>query len=223
MFDWFPNPFILPVGLAIGVLIAAPVGPVNILCIQRAIERGGIAGLAAGLGAVLADGLIAAAAAFGIGALADVVAAHRVAIQGVGALVLVAFAIQLWRTEPVLVTEPGPTLDHGHLLPVIGDLPKAFLLTITNPAAVLGLLAIFGSISSFVEVRGKIDAAFLVAAIMTGSLLWWLGLSVVVGAVRLRIDDRWLARINHTAAILLIAFAIVLLAELAFEGLLSRA
>jgi len=57
--DYFPNPIIIPVGLIIGILIAAPVGPVNVLCIQRAIERGFWGGIAAGIGSVMGDGLIA--------------------------------------------------------------------------------------------------------------------------------------------------------------------
>ena len=52
----FPNPLIIPVGIAVGVLVSAPVGPVNVLCIQRAISRGVMGGRAAGIGAVLGDG-----------------------------------------------------------------------------------------------------------------------------------------------------------------------
>ena len=61
-----PNPLVIPVGILIGILVSAPVGPVNVLCIQRAIERGFFGGVAAGLGAVLGDGLIALFAAFGV-------------------------------------------------------------------------------------------------------------------------------------------------------------
>lgn len=64
-----PNPLVLPVGIIIGILVAAPVGPVNVLCIQRAIARGMWGGVAAGLGAVLGDGLIALSAAMGVGAI----------------------------------------------------------------------------------------------------------------------------------------------------------
>ena len=61
-----PNPLIVPVGVIIGILVSAPVGPVNVLCIQRAIERGFWGGIAAGLGAMLGDGLIALCAALGV-------------------------------------------------------------------------------------------------------------------------------------------------------------
>ncbi len=75
-----PNPLIIPVGVIIGILVAAPVGPVNVLCIQRAIERGFWGGIAAGMGAMFGDGLIALCAALGVGAISGAVAYHRLTI-----------------------------------------------------------------------------------------------------------------------------------------------
>ena len=63
MIELLPHPLTIPVGIVVGLLVAAPVGPVNVLCIQRALERGALGGIAAGLGAVLGDGLIALLAA----------------------------------------------------------------------------------------------------------------------------------------------------------------
>ncbi len=93
--DLIPNPFIIPVGLIIGILVAAPVGPVNVLCVQRAIERGFWGGLAAGIGAVLGDGLIALFAGLGVGAISGAIEHHRTAIQIVGGLALIAFGLKL--------------------------------------------------------------------------------------------------------------------------------
>src|SRR5215813_10301445 len=103
---FLPNPLIIPVGAAIGVLVAAPVGPVNVLCIQRAIERGFWGGVAAGLGAMLGDGLIALCAAMGVGAISSVFHDYRVAIQIIGGLALAAFGLKLYLAPPrmVLVT-----------------------------------------------------------------------------------------------------------------------
>src|SRR5919198_1220500 len=90
-----PNPLILPVGLVIGVLVAAPVGPVNVLCIHRAIQRGFWGGIAAGLGAVLGDGLIALFAALGVGAISGTIQQYRDAVQLMGGLALIAFGAKL--------------------------------------------------------------------------------------------------------------------------------
>lgn len=216
--DYIPNPLIIPVGLIIGVLVAAPVGPVNILCIQRAIERGFWGGVAAGLGAVLGDGLIALSASLGVGAISGAIRNHRTIIQIAGGLALIAFGIKLFITKPRLVVatdEPGRAAS---LKDFIWDIPQTFFFTITNPGAVLGLFAIFGGVSTFVEVDGYIDSLVMVAAIMCGSLGWWIFLSNMIGRVRHRITEARFKIINQASGMLLAAFGIVLIAEMVLKG-----
>ncbi len=165
-----PNPLIIPVGLIIGILVAAPVGPVNVLCIQRAIERGFWGGVAAGLGAVLGDGLIALFAALGVGAISGAVKDYRTAIQIVGGLALAGFGLKLFLAGPRVEMLHPKYADNATLKDFAWDIPQTFFLTITNPGAVLGLFAIFGGVSTFVEVKSHVDALTMVAAIMGGSL-----------------------------------------------------
>lgn len=212
-----PNLLIIPTGLVIGVLVAAPVGPVNVLCVQRAIERGFWGGMAAGLGAVLGDGLIAFFAAMGVGAITGAVQQHRALIQIVGGLALIAFGVKLYLTKPRLEPRHEGQVGHASLRDYAWDIPQTFLLTITNPGAVLGLFAIFGGVSTFVEVQSNIDALTMVAAIMAGSLGWWLLLSKLIGQVRHRIDLGSLATINRIAGILLAGFGALLLGEIAMK------
>ena len=224
--DVILNPLIIPVGLAIGILVAAPVGPVNILCIQRSIERGAIAGIAAGLGAVLGDGLIALCAALGVGAISGLVDLHRVPIQVVGGIVLMMFGWRLYLTKPVLNGDADSSQDTFSYWDYLWDIIKSFVLTVTNPGAVLGLFAIFGGISSFVEVRGYGEALLVVASIMVGSLLWWITIANIAGRVRHRFNRENLKTINRIAGILLIGFGVVLVGEiiwLMFKGALLPA
>lgn len=215
-----PNPLIVPVGLAIGVLIAAPVGPVNVVCIQRAIKRGVLAGMAAGLGAVLGDGLIALLAALGVGAISGFVNKYHAIIQCVGGIVLVAFGLRLYSSHPH-VEDHDATDENGYsLADCLWDVPKTFFLTITNPGAVLGLIAIFGGISSFVAIKGPVEALILVASIMAGSCAWWLALSMLMGRIRHAIDDRRLELINRSAAVLLVGFGVMMLGELIFSSII---
>lgn len=211
-----PNPFIIPVGLLVGIAVSAPVGPVNVLCIQRALHRGVAGGVAAGLGAVLGDGLIALAAAMGIGAIDSVVTYYRSAIQGVGGVVLILFGLLLWRNQSPLAN-PEADEGTGRFWDYLGDIPKAFLMTVTNPGAVLGLFAIFGGIGTFVEVHSAIDAVVLVAAIMAGSLIWWTTLSVIVARISNRFEVINLARVNRIAGWALIAFGVILMTEVAWQ------
>jgi len=208
-----PNPLIIPVGIIIGILVAAPVGPVNVLCIQRAIERGFWGGIAAGLGAMMGDGLIALCAALGVGAISGAIAYHRLTIQVLGGLVLLAFGLKLYfatpRFMPVAVGE-----DHKETLrDFVWDIPQTFLLTITNPGAVLGLFAIFGGVSTFVEVESYVDALTIVAAVMGGSLAWWVGLSHLIGRFRHRVSEARLRLINQIAGLLLSGLGVLLVGE----------
>jgi len=216
---YLPNPLVIPVGMMIGVIVAAPVGPVNVLCIQRAIARGFWGGIAAGLGAMLGDGLIAFSAAFGVSAISGAVTAHRAVIQLIGGLALVGFGWHMATAPPPVAIEAGANGSAGTLQDYAWDIPKTFFLTITNPGAVLGLFAIFGGVSTYVEVKSSADALTMVASVMTGSLLWWLWLSNAIGRARHKLKPSLLADINTYAGWLLIGFGLLLVGEVAWNAL----
>ncbi len=214
-----PNPLIIPVGAIIGILVAAPVGPVNVLCIQRAIERGFWGGIAAGLGAMLGDGLIALCAALGVGAISGAVQYHRMTIQVLGGVVLFAFGLRLYFAKPRFMPVTAETEHAETLRDFVWDIPQTFLLTITNPGAVLGLFAIFGGVSTFVEVNSYIDALTIVAAVMGGSLAWWVGLSHLIARFRHRLSLSRLQLINQIAGLLLLGFGVLLVGEAVLKQL----
>jgi threonine/homoserine/homoserine lactone efflux protein len=209
-----PNPVVVPVGLLIGVLVSAPVGPVNVLCISRAIERGFWGGVAAGLGAVLSDGLIASIAVLGVGTISRTIQQYRDAIQFMGGVAVIAFGIRLLKTSPQAEvdhpSEGRPPMWQDYFW----DVPKTFFLSVTNPGSVLALIAIFGGASSFVGVRSTIDALTMVAAIMCGSFAWWSLLSSLVGRIRHTIDLKRLQQINQISGLLLFGFGGILVADL---------
>ncbi len=231
-------------GLIIGVLIAAPVGPVNIVCIQRTLERGFWGGFAAGVGAVLADGLIAAVAAFGVTAISGVMSNYKQEIQLIGGVIIMAFGVKLYMAKPKLAFAPRranftqlrrivdwvperlrPALRFQiwRILPHAGVIPQTFFLTITNPGAILGLFAIVGGLGS---VMGGLDtyaeALTLVFSVMMGSLLWWAVLSRLIEKLRGRITEGRLKLINQVAGVVLLAFGGLLFFQLAM-GLMGHA
>ncbi|MET0408081.1 MAG: LysE family transporter [Hyphomicrobium sp.] len=216
MLSYIPNPLIIPVGLIVGVLIAAPVGPVNVLCIQRAIERGFWGGIAAGIGSVAGDALIALFAGLGVGTISGVVETHRAVIQVIGGIALVLFGLRLYFSAPRLKLETDTSV--ARLKDFIWDIPQTFFLTVTNPGAVLGLFAVFGGISTFVEVHSTIDVLLMVAAIASGSMLWWVTLSNLIGRYRHRIDLRVLNIVNRIAGMLLAIFGAILIAEVVWRA-----
>lgn len=215
--DLIPNPFVIPAGFIIGILVAAPVGPVNVLCVQRAIERGFWGGIAAGLGSVAGDGLIALFAALGVNAISGAVLYHRVAIQIVGGLALLAFGAKLYITKPRLTILDREQEEKASLKDFAWDIPQTFFLTLTNPGAVLGLFAIFGGVGTFVEIASVVDALVMVAAVMGGSLAWWVFLSNLIWRFRHRIDSTKLANINRVSGLLLVLFGAVLIGEMIWK------
>jgi threonine/homoserine/homoserine lactone efflux protein len=198
-------------GLGIGILVAAPVGPVNILCIQRTISRGFLGGLAAGLGAVIGDGLLAAIAAFGMTAISDVMVGHSLQIQFIGGLILVAFGVALMLATPAMAISPG---QKSHFWDHTGVIPQTFFLTVTNPGAILGMLAIFGGLGSLIGgLASYVEALVLVVSVMAGSLLWWIGLATLITKIRHKLTEGQLHVINRLAGTVLMGFGIVLIVQ----------
>ncbi|MEG6508815.1 LysE family transporter [Methyloligella sp. 2.7D] len=203
-------------GLIIGLLVAAPTGPVNVLVIQRAVARGFGGGLAAGLGAVLGDGLLAAIAAFSMTAVSDIMIAYAGWIQIIGGIIILIFGVGLFLTRPVLEV---PADERSSVASHMGIIPQTFLLTVTNPGAILGMLAIFGGLGSLVGgLETYWEAMIVVLSVMGGSLAWWLGLSELIATIRHRLTEGRLRLINRIAASILLVFGVVLLVKV-FAGI----
>lgn len=204
---------LLLTGLGVGVVFSAPVGPVNILCVQRAFRSGFFSGLAAGLGAVMADGLFAAVAAFGITAVSGFIEGHSVWLQAIGGVLLIAFGIRTALAHPHLEASADEVASLSRTA------FATFGMTITNPATVLGFLALFGSLGDWAPKPGDwLAAGMFVVGVVAGGSSWWLIVATTVAALRDRMTDRTLARINLIAGALLVSFGVAVLARLPFGG-----
>lgn len=214
---YIPNPLIIPIGMLIGVLIALPIGPVNLLGLQRAVERGFFGGMAMGIGIMIGDGLIALGAAMGVNALSGAIRQYRTVIQIIGGLALMVAAAQLFFNHPQFV--PHAEAEKATLADYAWDIPRAFLLTIANPSAVIGTAAIFGGVSTFVEVSSYIDAFTMVASVMGGSFLYWLVVSRWISSVRHSFDVSWMPTINKFAGIFLASLGVAMIGEMVVKQL----
>lgn len=202
-------PFVV-IGIGIGIVIAAPIGPVNVMCINRAFRGGFVAGLTAGLGAVLADGVFSAIAAYGLTAIADFVEGYGRYIQLVGGIMLIGFGVMIARLHPHL----DDVRDTAKGTPLAGT-AAAFAMTITNPGAMLGVLAVFGSLGEWTPEDGDfLGATELVLGVMAGSLAWWASVASLVGLFRKRLNDETLALINFLSGLALAAAGAVILIRL---------
>ena len=195
-----------PAGLLIGVAAAAPVGPVNLLVIQRTLCRHAGSALVLGLGAAIGDGLFAIVAAFGLGAITGLLDAHEALIRVIGGGVMLGFAIVIWRSAPHL-DSAGPRHSARRLA------LATFTMTVTNPATLLFFMASFGA-AGFVGIGHQttaqwLNAGALVCGVVAGSMLWWGAVVAMAARLRGRVSDRHLTLLNHVTGAALAVFGLL--------------
>ena len=199
---------LIATGIAIGIGVNAPVGPVNVMCIHRAIRNGPTSAMAAGFGAWIADVIFAAAAAFGVSAIANFVEGHLPVIKVIGGAVMIAFGMKLLLAPSS--THDAPPGDTAMSLFRAGL--TSLVLTVTNPAVLLGFFAIFGGLAGIGEKPGDFGTATLLTiGVAIGSAAWWLALSLGASHARERIAENWLGRINTLSGGGLVIFGFVVL------------
>ncbi len=204
-------------GIAIGFAIAAPVGPIGILCIRRTLLNGMSSGLASGTGAALADSFYGAVAAFGLTAIAEFMRQYTTAIQLIGGIFLLYLSIQTLLKKPYTANEITEAKKHVHTpREIVEDFTSTFLLTLTNPATIISFVAIFAGLG-MVTSESHMDymlAGAMVAGVFLGSLVWWCILSAGIGLVRHRLDHKALRFANVVSAFIIGGFGAVVLAHL---------
>jgi len=187
-------------GILIGIAVAAPVGPIGLLCIERTLRDGFHVGLSTGLGAAVADGIFGAVAAFGLASIADLLIDHKNALRIAGGLVLLLLALRAWYRAP---PESPPVPIHVRL---VGGFFTGLGVTLSNPMTIMGFIGIFAGLGLEELNAGPVQATQLVLGVLLGSAAWWLGLSVGTEALKPRFGPQSLAWTNRMAAVLLAAF-----------------
>jgi threonine/homoserine/homoserine lactone efflux protein len=185
-------------------MISAPVGPVNVLVVQRTIAKGCRAGLVAGLGAAFADTMYGAIAGFSITFVIRFLIHEQFWIRLGGGCLLILIGIRYYRKQPQGLKEPKSRKAEGSGFAV------AFLLNLTNPTTVLSFLAVL-AVLGLGGHRPSLLSLLLVAGIFCGAMLWWTILSTVVNQFRDRFTDRTMLLMNHIAGVAIGGFGIVMI------------
>jgi threonine/homoserine/homoserine lactone efflux protein len=194
-------------GMGIGFAIAAPVGPIGMLCIRRTLLHGPVAGLATGLGAATADAMYGVVAAGGLG-LAAWLIGHAAALSILGALLLAGLGAESLRAFLRKSGSPtGP--ERGAETPATSPsvaFVSTFALTASNPMTILGFI---GIIAAFGASGGGAGAAawLLVAGVFLGSALWWLILVSLVRVAHRVFPPRALRWVDLATALILLGTA----------------
>ncbi len=192
-------------GLIVGFCLAAPVGPIAALCVQRTITKRFVSGLVSGLGAAAADALYGTVAAFGATIISEFLIAERSWMQRIGGGILILLGVRL------LFAKIAPRENSVENRGLPGDFLSTLFLTLTNPMTFVAFAAVFTTMG-IGAVRGhSILTAELVGGVFLGSALWWAILCAGAHALRRHCDYGKLAVINRATGIFVIAVGMVYL------------
>ena len=197
-------------GLMIGFSIAAPVGPIGVLCIRRTLASGRLSGLVSGMGAATADSLYGCVAAFGLTAISSFLIHQQIGLRLVGGIFLCYLGIRTF------ISVPAGSVSQADSRTLLGSYASTFFLTLTNPLTILSFAAIFAGLG---VVQGQSDfskAAVTVLGVFLGSSCWWILLSTVVHLLRFKFRPTRLVWVNRISGLVIMGFGIFALAGLVF-------
>lgn len=203
-------------GILVGFSIAAPVGPIGVLCIRRTLTLGLLAGLLSGLGAATADAVYGAIAAYGLTAISGILVGQSFWFRLVGRIFLIYLGVQTFLAKPA--TKPAELVGLANAQGLAGAYLSTVVLTMTNPATIMSFAAVFAGLglasTGASSPAAHLAAMTLVLGVFVGSALWWLLLSSVVSLLRSAFKLNLLQWLNRVSGAVLIMFGVVALISL---------
>lgn len=195
-------------GALLGVIITAPLGPIGMLCINRTLERGFLAGFSCGFGTAIGDASYALVAVTGIAVFAETMSMATLPLAIGGGLLLLYLGYRGLTHDPVEAADIGA----GGL---VATMVATFFLTISNPATILSFGALFAGFGLMDETR-RFSSAAIVGGVFCGSLAWWFCLSGAVNLARDRLSENFTDKVIRGTSYLLIVFGVVALGSAAY-------
>ena len=195
-------------GFAVGLSVAAPVGPIGVLCIRRTLSSGRLSGFVSGLGAAVADGLYGGVAAFGLTVVSNALVGNQHWLRLVGGLFLLWLGVRTYRSKPA--EEAVATAPRN----LAGDFASTLVFTLTNPMTIISFGAVFAGLGVGSAHAGFGAAAATVGGVVLGSACWWLILSGTVGLLRIQSRPGLMKTVNRASGVVIAAFGVVALLSL---------
>lgn len=191
-------------GLAIGVVVSAPMGPVGILCIQRTLDKGRRSGFFTGIGAAISDLLYCLLTGFCLSFIEDFIQRNRMPIQLVGSAVLIFFGIYLLRKNPVDSLRHRADMDSPS---AGGDILRGFLFTFSNPLILFLIIGLFAQFNFVIEGMKFYHYILGFIGIIAGAIGWWWVVTYFVNKLRAHFNVRSMWLINRIIGIIILVFA----------------
>jgi threonine/homoserine/homoserine lactone efflux protein len=197
-------------GMILGFAIAAPVGPIGLLCIQRTLKGGWRRGFFSGIGAATADAIYGIVAAFGLTVVTSWLVPQRGWLALTGGLFVCCLGARTF-------LHSGPAtqaaVSHGSGSSLISAYFSTLLLTLANPMTILSFMAIFAGAGLVVSPSYNGSAMMLVAGVFTGSAIWWIVLSSGVLLLRTQVGPKTTEMLNKVAGVIMLGFGMWMLLE----------
>ena len=194
-------------GVVIGLAVAAPVGPIGVLCIRRTLAYGRASGFVSGLGAATADAVYGSVAALGLTFVTDLLVDAEAWLRLGGGVFLVFLGVKTFLSRPA---ERPAAAGRGGLP---GAYASTLALTLTNPSTILSFAAIFAGLGAG-SADGSSTALLLVPGVFLGSTLWWFVLSGATSLLRAKLPAGALRWVNRLSGAVLAGFGLVALSGL---------
>lgn len=192
-------------GIAIGIIISAPMGPVGILCIQRTLEKGRRAGLYTGIGAAISDLFYCLLTGFGLSFIEDFLERNQNIIQLIGSVVLIGFGAYLFRSNPARkLRKPDSNRDSLKM-----NILNGFLFTFSNPLIIFLIIGLFARFNFMLPEITFYHYIIGFICIFTGALIWWYFVTYFVAKVRAHFNVRSMWLINKIIGSIILIFAVV--------------
>jgi threonine/homoserine/homoserine lactone efflux protein len=195
-------------GMVIGFSIAAPVGPIGVLCIRRTLTEGRAFGFVSGLGAATADAIYGCIAGFGLTLVSDILIGQQAWLLLIGGVFLCYLGIKTFLSRPA--EQAALAKGNG----IAGAYASTFLLTLTNPVTILAFAGVFAGLGLASANAGGGAAALLILGVFSGSVLWWFLLSGAASLFRTRFNMRALRWVNRISGIIVAGFGLAVLISL---------
>ena len=195
-------------GLVIGLSIAAAVGPMFMLCVQRTLQKGYRYGLLSGMGIATADGIYGSIAGFGLTTITAFLVHQQVWIRLIGGFFLLYLGIRTLLTKPA---ERAATAQGGNLL---GAYLSTLALTLTNPMTILSFTAIFMGLGIGSTGGNYVTATLVVLGVFLGSTCWWVILTGIIGLLHGKFPQGWLQWLNRCSGAIIALFGLLALVSL---------
>ena len=192
-------------GIAIGMLISAPMGPVGMLCIQRTLDKGRRAGFFTGVGAALSDLFYCLLTGFGLSFIEEFLKENQDVIQLIGSGVLIAFGVYLFKKNPAKSLNKKVTEEISPKKNILGG----FLFTFSNPLILFLIIGLFARFNFLMPEIKFVPYIVGFIFIFLGALSWWWIVTFGIDKVRSHFNIRSMWLINRIIGVIILLFAIV--------------